>query len=75
VAGADDDAIVREPSDGGIVALRFADDRLTAVETVDRGRDHLAARRLLAAGAGMTRDEAADPACDLKSRAAATVGR
>ena len=47
----------------------FSGGRLRVVESVNRAADHMIARRLIAAGAALTPDEAADPAFDLKARA------
>jgi 3-phenylpropionate/trans-cinnamate dioxygenase ferredoxin reductase component len=44
---------------------------LIAVESVNRASDHMTARRLLALGRSPAPEEAADPAFDLKSFAAA----
>lgn len=52
----DDPAHIVERADGGFAALRFAGDALTCVETVNAAGEHMAARRLLAAGAPVTRD-------------------
>jgi 3-phenylpropionate/trans-cinnamate dioxygenase ferredoxin reductase subunit len=49
--------------------FRFRDGRLSAVETVDRPGDHMAARRILALGLALTPDAAADPGHDLKALA------
>ncbi|SFH03610.1 NAD(P)/FAD-dependent oxidoreductase [Methylobacterium gossipiicola] len=63
------DASVARPVPAGACVFRFRDDRLSAVETVDRPGDHMAARRILAQGGGLTPAEAADPARDLKALA------
>lgn len=63
------DASVVRPVPAGSCVFRFRDDRLSAVETVDRPGDHMAARRILAQGLGLTPAEAADPARDLKALA------
>ncbi|WP_375454052.1 NAD(P)/FAD-dependent oxidoreductase [uncultured Methylobacterium sp.] len=65
------------PSDAGVLrgsgdafsVFRFRGDRLTAVESVNRGGDHMIARRLLGAGRALTAAEAADPRFDLKALA------
>jgi 3-phenylpropionate/trans-cinnamate dioxygenase ferredoxin reductase component len=47
------------------VVLRFRQDRLVAVETVNRPGDHILARRILAGSSGPTPTEAAAPGFDL----------
>jgi 3-phenylpropionate/trans-cinnamate dioxygenase ferredoxin reductase subunit len=47
--------------------------RLAIVESTNRPADHVAARRLLAAGQGPSPEQAADPAFDLKSLAKAAT--
>jgi 3-phenylpropionate/trans-cinnamate dioxygenase ferredoxin reductase subunit len=47
----------------------FAGDRLRAVDSVSKPADHMHARKLLAAGARITPEQAADPAVDLKALA------
>ncbi|WP_232252977.1 NAD(P)/FAD-dependent oxidoreductase [Rhodococcus erythropolis] len=49
----------------------FAGERLLGVESVNRTRDHMAARKLLAAGKTLTRDQVADVELDLKALAKA----
>ncbi|QJY48108.1 NAD(P)/FAD-dependent oxidoreductase [Pseudonocardia broussonetiae] len=66
-----DREVVRgDPAQGRFSVFGFRDGRLATVESVGRPADHVAARRLLAAGAGPTPDQAADPAVDLKALAA-----
>ncbi|KAA9164452.1 pyridine nucleotide-disulfide oxidoreductase [Amycolatopsis acidicola] len=48
-------------------AFRFRAGELTAVESVARPADHMAARRLLAAGVHVTPEQAADDCFELKS--------
>lgn len=67
-----DREVVRgDPAQGRFSVFGFRDGRLATVESVNRPADHVAARRLLAAGAGPTPDQAADPTLDLKTLAAA----
>ena len=54
-----------------LTVFGFAGDKLKAVETVNRGADHMAARRLLAAATPLTPEQAADPALDLRKLALA----
>jgi 3-phenylpropionate/trans-cinnamate dioxygenase ferredoxin reductase subunit len=64
-----DDASVVRPSETGLTVFRFRDGALSGVETVDRPADHMAARRILDAGLGLTPEAAADPGHDLKALA------
>lgn len=52
----------------------FRGDQLATVESTNRPADHVAARRLLAAGQGPTPEQIADPDLDLKSLAKAAAG-
>ena len=61
----DDAAELRLPEAREKVVLRFRQDRLVAVETVNRPGDHILARRILAGSAGPTPAEAAAPDFDL----------
>ena len=45
----------------------FRDGRLAAVDSVNRPGDHLAGRKLIGAGTGITPEQAADPSVDLKA--------
>ncbi len=45
----------------------FKQDRLVAIDSINRPADHLAGRKLLAAGTSMTPQQAADISLDLKS--------
>jgi 3-phenylpropionate/trans-cinnamate dioxygenase ferredoxin reductase subunit len=63
-----DTSVVR-PVPAGLCVFRFRDGRLSAVETVDRPGDHMAARRILAQGLALTPAAAADPGHDLKALA------
>ena len=63
------DASVLRRIGAGFSVFRFRDDALSAVESVDRPADHMAARRLLASGKALTPEQAADPNFDLKALA------
>ncbi len=65
------DASVARSMSAGLCVFRFREGRLSAVETVDRPGDHMAARRILAQGRALSPAEAADPAFDLKALATA----
>ncbi len=69
--GSPGDASVLRRAGAGFSVFRFRDGRLSAVESVDRPADHMAARRIIAAGRSLTPDQAADPAFDLKALATA----
>ncbi len=56
-------------ADRALTVFGFMGDRLKAVETINRGADHMAARRLLAAGTPLTAEQAADERLDLKKLA------
>lgn len=68
LAGPDDAGVVRRTG-AGFSMFRFRDGRLSAVESVDRPADHMAARRLIAAGRSPSPEQAADPGFDLKALA------
>lgn len=53
--GAEDTHVI-EGHTGAVCVLRFRDDVLHAVETVNMAKEHMAARRLLVPGAPVTRD-------------------
>lgn len=63
------DASVLRRSGVGFSVFRFRGAALSAVESVDRPADHMAARRLLASGKALTPEQAADPSFDLKALA------
>lgn len=64
--------IVRgDPASGRFSVFLFEGERLAAVESVNAPGEHMAARRLIAAGTRVDPHVAADPAVDLKSLIAA----
>ena len=63
------DASVPRRAGAGFSVFRFRDDALSAVESVDRPADHMAARRLLTSAKRLTPEQAADPNFDLKALA------
>ena len=70
-----DDAVLRgDPATGKFSVLRFRGERLTAVESVNHAADHMAMRKILAAGGSLTREQAADPSFRLNSIAAGPAG-
>ena len=65
-----DRAVARgDPAQGGFSVFCFEGGRLAGVESVNRPAEHMAARRLIGAGAHLSPAEAADPAFDLKALA------
>jgi 3-phenylpropionate/trans-cinnamate dioxygenase ferredoxin reductase subunit len=55
-----------DPASRAFAVFGFLNGKLAVVETVNRGGDHMAARRLLAAGTPVTPQQAADESVDLK---------
>jgi 3-phenylpropionate/trans-cinnamate dioxygenase ferredoxin reductase component len=74
VAAAEDESVVRgDDSDLSFSVLRLREGRLVSVESFDSVKDHMAARRLLAASApGISVDLARDPSVDLGDSVAVT---
>lgn len=63
-----DDAVIRgDPATGKFSVFIYREGRLIAVESVNSPADHMVARRLLAVGLSVSKEEAADPATDLKA--------
>ena len=58
-----------DPDARAFSIFAFAGQTLRAVESVNRGGEHMAARRIIADGMPLLPDEAADPAFDLKALA------
>ena len=58
-----------EPESRKFSVFYFRDDRLAAVDSVNRPADHLAARKLIGARTAITPAQAADPSVDLKMQA------
>jgi 3-phenylpropionate/trans-cinnamate dioxygenase ferredoxin reductase component len=67
--GGDHEVSRGDPASGSFSVFRYRGPRLIAVESVNRAGDHVAARRLLAAGAALTPAQAADLGHDLKAQA------
>ncbi len=67
--GVDRWALRGDPASRAFAVFGFLGDKLAVVETVNRGGDHMAARRILAAGTPLTAAEAADESFDLRKRA------
>ena len=60
-----------DPGSRSFSVFGFSTGKLRVVESVNRAADHMIARRLIAAGASLSPEEAADAAFDLKGRAMA----
>ncbi|MCX7382458.1 MAG: FAD-dependent oxidoreductase [Alphaproteobacteria bacterium] len=68
LSGGHDRTVLRgDPASGAFSVFCYRDDRLLAVESLNRAPDHMAARRFLAAGASVTPAQAADPMFDLRT--------
>jgi 3-phenylpropionate/trans-cinnamate dioxygenase ferredoxin reductase subunit len=63
------DCWVARPGERQLTTFGFVAGKLAVVETVNRGGDHMAARRLLAAGTPLTPEQAADASLDLRKLA------
>ena len=63
------DASVRRGEGEAFSVFRFREGALCAVESVNRGGDHMAARRILQTGTALSPEQAADPGFDLKALA------
>ncbi|UUU19809.1 NAD(P)/FAD-dependent oxidoreductase [Streptomyces sp. DSM 40750] len=68
--GHDRTAVLGDDKDKGFSVLCFRDSALIAVESVNRPADHMAARRLLAAGVTVTPEDAAEPGFSLRGHLA-----
>ncbi|WP_205754366.1 FAD-dependent oxidoreductase [Arthrobacter sp. CAU 1506] len=67
VAPGDQTVLRGNPAEEKFSVFCFRNGTLTAVESVNQPADHMAARRLLAAGLPLTPEQAADPDFDLKA--------
>ncbi|GAA4701016.1 FAD-dependent oxidoreductase [Pseudonocardia yuanmonensis] len=70
----DDCVLVGDPDGDGFSVCRFRRGRLVAVESVNRTRDHMAARRLLSGGVLPSPAEVGSAGFDLKDHELATRG-
>jgi 3-phenylpropionate/trans-cinnamate dioxygenase ferredoxin reductase component len=69
LASGHDRVVVRgDPESGKFSVFYFRQNRLCAVDSINRPADHLAARKLIASGAALTPEEAADENVNLKSK-------
>ena len=69
-AGCDRTAVRGNPADRACSVFCFCGDKLLGIESINKAADHMFGRRLLAAGASLTPEEAADLSFDLKARLA-----
>jgi 3-phenylpropionate/trans-cinnamate dioxygenase ferredoxin reductase component len=68
LSGGHDRVVARgEPESRKFSVFYFRDERLAAVDSVNRPGDHMAARKLIGAGTEITAEQAGDPSVDLKS--------
>jgi 3-phenylpropionate/trans-cinnamate dioxygenase ferredoxin reductase subunit len=68
LSGGSDRAVMRgDPQRKKFSVFYFKEDSLIGVDSINRPADHLAARKLLATGARITSNQAADDSFDLKS--------
>ena len=68
-----DEVVLRGSLEAGrFSVLRYRDDRLVAVETVNNPAEHMALRKILGAGVALDRTQAVDPAFKLASLVAPT---
>lgn len=56
-----------KPDDGAFSIFHYKDDRLVAIDSVNRAADHMVGRRMLAAGMALSAEQAADESVDLKA--------
>src|SRR5277367_3310882 len=63
-----------DPATRAFATFGFRNGKLAVVETVNRGADHMAARRIIGAGTPLTPEEAADPRFDLRKLALGARG-
>jgi 3-phenylpropionate/trans-cinnamate dioxygenase ferredoxin reductase subunit len=70
-AGFDRTAIRGSVAERAFSVFCFKGDKLLGIESVNRPADHMFGRRMLAAGASVTPEEAADMSFDFKARLAA----
>lgn len=72
IAEPDDESVLRgDPGTTAFSVFRFREERLTAVESICRPADHMAARQILARNLQITPKDVADPAFDLKAASVA----
>jgi len=56
-----------KPEDGAFSVFHYKDERLVAIDSVNRAGDHMVGRRILAGGMPLTPEQAADESIDLKA--------
>ncbi|WP_372698823.1 NAD(P)/FAD-dependent oxidoreductase [Arthrobacter sp. JSM 101049] len=72
-APGDETTVLGDPADGRFSVLCHREGQLAAVESVNSPADHMAARKLIAAGAGPDPAEASTPGFSLKAYAKAAL--
>ena len=70
-AGHDRQVLRGDPAGGRFSVFYFKGERLIAIDSINRAADHMAGRKLLASGAPLTGEQAADETFDLKTALAA----
>jgi len=61
-------SVLRGKADEGAFSVfHYKDDRLVAIDSVNRAADHMVGRRMLAAGMTLSPEQAADESVDLKA--------
>jgi 3-phenylpropionate/trans-cinnamate dioxygenase ferredoxin reductase subunit len=56
-----------KPDEGAFSVFHYKDERLVAIDSVNRAGDHMVGRRMLAGGMTLSPEEAADEGVDLKA--------
>jgi 3-phenylpropionate/trans-cinnamate dioxygenase ferredoxin reductase subunit len=56
-----------KPEDGAFSVFHYKDERLVAIDSVNRAGDHMVGRRILSGGMTLTPEQAADESIDLKA--------
>jgi 3-phenylpropionate/trans-cinnamate dioxygenase ferredoxin reductase component len=61
-------SVVRgKPADGAFSVFHYKEEKMVAIDSVNRAGDHMVGRRMLAGGMTLSPDEAADESIDLKA--------
>ncbi len=66
-SGASDRVVIGSPEENAFSLLCFAGEKFLGVESINRPADHMAARRLMAAGGAPTLAESREPGFDLRA--------
>lgn len=65
--GATKSVVRGKPDDGTFSVFHYNQDRLVAIDSVNRAGDHMVGRRLMAAGLALAPEQASDESLDLKA--------